>query len=197
MRIVVGHAACTGVMNNFVCTMYVVYDCIGRKRVTRKEPLPKKGEEPLHGLKTDKNFITANALEAILAEPQNVRQEPVRGTDRPDYAHIPAYLVNLKKDIAEEREYVAHAMQVQAEREAEAQAIAANESTRVMTEEERVTMLAGLKQRYDEVYQEYQVMPLVCSTQAQCLRREAKESELDTLERNIERLSRQFVFVQD
>ena len=35
-----------------------------------KEPVPKKDEKPIHGLKSNKNFIVANAVENILSAPK-------------------------------------------------------------------------------------------------------------------------------
>jgi hypothetical protein len=34
---------------------------------SRRPPVPKKDEKPIHGLVSDKNFIVANAVENILA----------------------------------------------------------------------------------------------------------------------------------
>ena len=38
----------------------------------RKEKVPDKRERPVMGIKTTKNFITANAVEAILQVPKSV-----------------------------------------------------------------------------------------------------------------------------
>ena len=35
----------------------------------KKPAVPKKDEKPIHGLVSDKNFIVANAVEAILSAP--------------------------------------------------------------------------------------------------------------------------------
>jgi hypothetical protein len=32
----------------------------------KKEALPKRSEQPIYGIKSDKNYITSNAVEAIL-----------------------------------------------------------------------------------------------------------------------------------
>merc|ERR1712159_963782 len=46
---------------------------------TRKEPVPRPHERPVLGLHTAKNFVTANAVEAILQVPA------VRYSEQPDY----------------------------------------------------------------------------------------------------------------
>lgn len=38
-----------------------------RDPASKKAPVPKKDEKPIHGLVSDKNFIVANAVENILA----------------------------------------------------------------------------------------------------------------------------------
>lgn len=48
----------------------------------RNPPVPKRDEKPTMGLVSSKNFITANAIEAILSQARNRPQEQPRWTDR-------------------------------------------------------------------------------------------------------------------
>lgn len=58
----------------------------------------------MHGLASNKNFITANAVEVILAKPKNVPQEEFMWTSRPGYGSVPVYLRRNKARVAEEKE---------------------------------------------------------------------------------------------
>ena len=51
---------------------------------------------------SSKNFVTANAVENILAAPKKVGQEVKDYLHKADYGCVPAYLNKIKKDIAEE-----------------------------------------------------------------------------------------------
>lgn len=68
--------------------------------------VPTKDEKPVMGLTSNKNFITANAVEAILAKPKNVPQEEFQWTMKPDYGKVPMYLRRNKARVAAEREHV-------------------------------------------------------------------------------------------
>ena len=78
-----------------------------------KQPVPLRTEVPPHGLVTTKNFIVANALETILAEPKRPKEEPLP-TQKKDYGKVPRYLQTVKAKIAEEKELVASYLKAQA-----------------------------------------------------------------------------------
>lgn len=71
-----------------------------------KAPVPLRSEAPPCGLKSDKNFITTNAVDVILAKPKKVPQADFVWTSRPGYGKAPLYLRRNKQRIAEEREYM-------------------------------------------------------------------------------------------
>lgn len=48
----------------------------------RNPPVPKRDEKPVMGLVSSKNFITTNAIEAILSQARNRPTEEARWTDR-------------------------------------------------------------------------------------------------------------------
>eukprot|EP00824_Muranothrix_gubernata_P010992 TRINITY_DN24136_c0_g1_i2.p2 TRINITY_DN24136_c0_g1~~TRINITY_DN24136_c0_g1_i2.p2 ORF type:complete len:191 (+),score=49.89 TRINITY_DN24136_c0_g1_i2:28-573(+) len=71
----------------------------------RKAPVPKRGEGPIQGLQAEKDFVLANKLEAMLAEPPRSQAE-ADWTKKPEYGQRPAYLDSVAKEIREERDYL-------------------------------------------------------------------------------------------
>ena len=72
----------------------------------KKPAVPRRGERPVYGLKTEKNYQTANAVEVILAVPKKYPGPAPRFTDKPDYGKVPAYLTDIKHIIAEEKQII-------------------------------------------------------------------------------------------
>ena len=68
--------------------------------------MPSRDDVPPHGLVTAKNFIIANAVETILAEPKRV-EGPPPATQKKEFGQVPKYLQKIKSKIAEEKEIVA------------------------------------------------------------------------------------------
>ena len=54
----------------------------------RRQPVPARAEKPVMGLKSNKNFVTTNAVENILAVPKKVPSEPERYVRKPDYGQV-------------------------------------------------------------------------------------------------------------
>lgn len=70
-----------------------------------RDPTPTRHEKPLMNLKSDKNFVTTNAVEAILSKPMPV-QQALPYTMRPAYGKVPGYLTANKLKIAAEQAHV-------------------------------------------------------------------------------------------
>lgn len=66
--------------------------------------VPKRDEKPTMGLTSNKNYITANAVEVILAKPGKVPQEEFQWTTRPGFGQVPMYLRRNKAIVQQERE---------------------------------------------------------------------------------------------
>ena len=69
-----------------------------------KPSVPSRNEVPAMGLTSGKNFITSNAVEAILSKPGKVPQEPFQWTTRPGYGEVPMYLRRNKLTMMREKE---------------------------------------------------------------------------------------------
>jgi hypothetical protein len=59
-------------------------------------------DKPIMGLKSDKNYITANAVDVILMQPKRKIIEPMNYLDKKSYGKIPAYLSELKMKVESE-----------------------------------------------------------------------------------------------
>jgi hypothetical protein len=70
-----------------------------------KQSTPKRTEKPVMNLTSGKNFVSANAVEAILSKPTPVRPE-LPYTMKPEYGQVPKYLETNKKKVAQEKEQV-------------------------------------------------------------------------------------------
>lgn len=176
----------------------------------RRHPqVPSKTERPVLGIKSTKNFITANAVEAILrgeirrikfmivsvypiircifAVPRTVERTELNYLKKEDYGKHPAYLSQVKEDIRRESEMIQKYVKEQlGEVEAEP------EQFEEMSEDERQELVYALKAKWDHVNSQYQkITHLVrLDTTGQLRRKEALESQLKNLEADIERLQR-------
>ena len=84
-------------------------------QIDRKAAVPGREEKPIYGLKTSKNYVTANAVENILQAPKRVPTTDPRFTAKEDYGKVPDYLVRIKQERNEEDEFIAHIQQMRAE----------------------------------------------------------------------------------
>eukprot|EP00927_Polykrikos_kofoidii_P049211 TRINITY_DN43307_c0_g1_i1.p1 TRINITY_DN43307_c0_g1~~TRINITY_DN43307_c0_g1_i1.p1 ORF type:complete len:278 (-),score=74.07 TRINITY_DN43307_c0_g1_i1:32-865(-) len=154
-----------------------------------KGDVPTKDEEPVMGLVSNKNFVVANAVEAILAAPKKVSQGAKEYLHKEDYGKVPRYLQHIKKDIEAEYDYI---------RQLEQQREDMNRSqVRPLDEEERQSMIDGLKAKWEAVNTEYQATTHLTKldTIGKTKRKEKYEAELSQIEKGIEKLNRKNILV--
>eukprot|EP00796_Vickermania_ingenoplastis_P004335 gene4335-3149_t len=153
-----------------------------------KPDIPK--EPPVLGMKTDKNFVVANAVENILAIPtKNIPAAEPRPTERKDFGKVPNYLKEIKEDIQSRRNVIqAYNHQMRA----------ANERWSELTREELEELRMGLQRRWDSLNKEYQSKGLAkVLTPSQMSHQVNLERELTALEFAMQKLSRNHVFIYD
>lgn len=177
----------------------------------RKVPLISKDDKPVIGLRSNKNFITANAVEAILqgrssklrstystviviiyfveyhAVPRVLDNGNLNYLKKEDYGKVPEYLSKVKDEIRRENDMIDKYVKEQlgeVEREPE--------KFEEISEFERQDLVSALKDKWDTVNARYQkITHLVrLDTTGQVRRKEQLEAELKTLETDIEYLSR-------
>lgn len=166
------------------------------------------------GVKHEKDFVTANAVENILAgaslqgqrlvraascltqpvprftvPPARTKKQELRYTQKADFGRPPAYLETVKADVEAERDFIRQMLDEQ-----DMVAQAEQPRMRQMPEDERAEMLDALKEKWDAVNMEYQKITFKNistsnSTIGQIRAKEACEQQLAQLERDIKRLS--------
>ena len=140
-----------------------------------------------------KNFITSNAVENILAVPK----APVAATNwlkKPHFGEVPPYLMKIKQEISDEYEYIKTQQQMMQGEEALPPGV------RILSDEEKASMITALKVKWDDVNKFYQGSSVLSlqslDTIGKVKRKEQYEAQLAQIEKDIEKLSKQKVYVQ-
>lgn len=155
-----------------------------------KGGVPKASEcRPIMNLVTSKNFIVANAVETILAQPKKTVNTTKDYLHKEDYGKVPKYLTQIKSDIQAEYDYIRNLQQQEEEH--------MNSQARQLTEEERQDIVANLKVKWEQVNTAYQgeTHITVIDSMGKLKRKEKNEAELAQLEKDIERLNKRNITV--
>ena len=171
-----------------------------RKSEVKKPPIPAKDEKPIMGLVSEKNYIVANAVSNILAgipisqylsiEPKNIKPDPKRYTMKKEYGKVPPYLTKIKGEIEEEYTLVKE-MQVQEEETKE-------RGKYLISDEEKKLLIDALKKKWEIAHHEYQsIIHRVSKNNPLGLKtlKENLEKEMAQIEKDIERLNKNYIFV--
>lgn len=160
---------------------------------SKKASVPKRGEKPVYGLVTSKNFITANAVANILAEPKKRGPELSGPQTHAEFGKVPEYLTDVKREVQEEYDYIMNMQRAQVEAHQPPQP-----EVTVLPEEERLEMVYQLKMKWQEINEKYQTITHITTLDAIGLvrKKETYETELQQLEKDIQRLSKKTVFVR-
>ena len=154
----------------------------------RKPAVIKKDEAPIHGLKTEKNFIVSNAVEVILkpAKKSTEENDPLK---KKNYGKVPDYLNKVKADIEEEYTTLRQLKQEQQDEE--------EKQKYLMSPEEIADLKEGLKKKWDTVNKEYQMITHIRKPDTQGLKRKKEncEKELAQIEKDMALLDKAYVFV--
>mmetsp|Transcript_134934 Transcript_134934/g.305442 ORF Transcript_134934/g.305442 Transcript_134934/m.305442 type:complete len:283 (-) Transcript_134934:156-1004(-) len=155
-----------------------------------KPPVPKIDEKPIMNLVSSKNFITANAVENILAAPKKVSKDAKDYLHKADYGKVPGYLQRIKQDIEEEYTFIRQMQE-------EEQNASAGNNMRCLSDAERTAMIEGLKAKWEKVNTDYQSSTHITKldTVGKVRRKEQYEATLSQIEKDIERLNRKYIFV--
>ena len=141
------------------------------------------------GLVSDKNFIVSNAVENILAAPALPANQSRDYLKKKNYGKVPKYLQNIKQEIEDEYQLVRE-MQIEEEADMDRQKF-------LMDETEKNQLIAALKKKWEVTHKEYQTLTHKNKLDTLGLKEkyERCERELRTLEKDIEQLSKNYIFV--
>ena len=158
----------------------------------RKPALPNRNEPPITGLTTTKNFVTANAVDNILMETRRPLDNSINWLDKEEYGKVPAYLSQVKSQIAKEYDMVKTLKE-------QYQSQNTTDNIRLLPEEERLELLSSLRKKWDRTNHDYQGLThmVKLDTISKIKRKEYYESTLSQLEKDIERLDKKYVYVCD
>lgn len=113
----------------------------------RKPPVPTLKDKPIMGLKTDKNYITANAVDNILMQPKKLPEEKKELYKHRYYGQIPTYITNLRLKIKEEYDTLQEMKRRQKEEE--------DAKQKLLTQEEVAELRQGLQKKWEMYNQRY------------------------------------------
>ncbi|KAG8573666.1 hypothetical protein GDO81_012488 [Engystomops pustulosus] len=177
------------------------YDSTGRAprclAEEKRPPVPHRTEQPIMGVQTNKSFITTNVAEAILAVPK--KPQPIYVDTKKGDKHlletsglVPKYI--KKKDYGSTPEYLAkrneEVRRAQEEYDAYVRQRLRMGAMKQLSEEERQSVLEGIKKNWDQLHHEYQGLSVVIDTPPKKAHKERLEAEMRQLERDIDMIER-------
>ncbi|NWR71832.1 ENKUR protein, partial [Centropus unirufus] len=155
--------------------------------------VPPRTTRPVMGIQSKKNFINMNAVAAVTASPKKPQPLLVDRRQGDKYlletsGLVPKYI--KKKDYGVTPKYVTQRSEEKkrAQREYEASILEQlkKASMKQLSDEERERLLRGLKKNWEEVYRDFQCLPVEIDTIPKRLHKEKLESEMKRLEHDID-----------
>jgi hypothetical protein len=116
----------------------------------RKPAVPTIEDKPIMGLKSDKNYITANAVDIILMAPKKRHTEKTDYLVKRNYGKVPEYLSKLKNEIENEYKTIRE-MQLRTDEE-EAK------KKKSLNEDEVASLREGLQKKLGQIKMQYGVL---------------------------------------
>jgi hypothetical protein len=153
-----------------------------------KAPIPKKEEKPVMGLKTDKNFVVANAVENILSIPKKQTVNQPRAVDRNDYGAVPEYISKIKTELKTQYALVDSYKQRKAQDEERYSQLDAAEVQQLRS---------GLQRRWEVLNKEFQTMGFSVETYSQKRHQEDVEKELRAVEAALQKINKPVIYIYD
>lgn len=153
---------------------------------TLKEALPSRHAAPPIISASKKDFITQNAMDAILSQKKGMKPGEPAYRNKKDFGNVPQYLQKRnEQNVINEQERNNYLRR---------QKEAVQQRTRRLGDEEKQKLLDGLKQEWERVNREFQNLPLALDEMHK--RREEKlVARLAALEKDLKLMSRDHIFV--
>ncbi|KAM9647037.1 enkurin isoform 2-T3 [Morphnus guianensis] len=155
--------------------------------------VPRRTDHPVMGIQSKKNFINTNAVAAITGLPK--KPQPIYVDRRQGDKYlletsglVPKYI--KKKDYGVTPKYVTRRNEEmkRAQKEYEASILEhlKKRAMKRLSDEERRSLLQGLKKNWEEVYREFQGLSVEIDTIPKKIYKEKLESQMKQLEHDIE-----------
>ncbi|NXX11439.1 ENKUR protein, partial [Podargus strigoides] len=155
--------------------------------------VPRRTDRPVMGIQSNTNFIKTNAIAAVKGLPK--KPQPISVDTRQGDKYVletsglvPKYI--KKKDYGVTPKYLKQRNEemkrAQEEYEASRLEYLKKIAMKQLPDEERRTLLQGLKKNWDEVYSEFQRLPVNIDTISKKMYKQKLESQLKQLEHDIE-----------
>uniref|UniRef100_A0A6I8NC03 Enkurin, TRPC channel interacting protein n=1 Tax=Ornithorhynchus anatinus TaxID=9258 RepID=A0A6I8NC03_ORNAN len=158
----------------------------------KKPPVASKTDHPVLGIASGKNFINTNAANVIMGvakKPKPVYVDRCTGDkhnlepsglvpkyiNKKDYGLTPEYIIKRNEEVRKAQE----------EYDAYVQESLRKAAMKRLTDEERETVLQGLKQNWEEVHREFQALSVVIDSTPKKMRKQKLEAEMKQLEHDI------------
>jgi len=153
--------------------------------------IPSASDAPPMNMVSQKDFVVANAVEAILAAPKKGSNDAKDYLKKEDFGKVPKYLHHIKRDIDAEYEYIAALEQQQDD--------ARRSMVRPMQEQERMQLIDGLKSKWEHVNTDFQAGTHLTKldTIGKTKRKEHHEAQLGQIEKDIEKLNKKNIQVNN
>ncbi|XP_060638404.1 enkurin [Anolis sagrei] len=171
-----------------------------RKKLSLKAieaTVPKATDQPIMGVQCTKNFISSNAANVIMGVAKKPRQICVDRRQGDKFALetsglLPKFL--KKKDYGVTPKYVTkrteEARRAQEEYDAYVKETLRQRAMKRLSDEERESLLQGLKRNWEEVHQAFQSLSVEIDTLPKKLHKERLETEMKQLEHDIQTIEK-------
>jgi predicted transcriptional regulator len=140
-------------------------------------------------LVSGKNYVVANAVDAILSAAKNTNIAQKNYLHKSDYGQVPKYLSAIKTDISKEYDTIRKLKQAEDE--------GSKAKVKLLPEEERRRLIEALKAKWEKVNIDYQATTHMTKldTIGKIRRKEQYERQLAEIERDLEKLGKGYIFV--
>lgn len=164
----------------------------------RKPTVPKHTDKPaIMGVKSNKNFITTNAVENIMSIPKKPEKKYADTKHGATHQLDPSGLTpkyRNKKDFGKKPEYLEKRKKemehAQIEYDAYIRERFRQGAMKQLSEDERQSVIDGLKKNWEELHHQYQGLSVVTDTAPKKARKESLEAQMKQLERDIETMEK-------
>ncbi|NXH14563.1 ENKUR protein, partial [Bucco capensis] len=171
-----------------------------KEQESKKQPalsVPRRTDHPVMGIKSQKNFINTNAVAAITGSPKKPRPICVDTRQGDKYlletsGLVPKYIKKKDYGVAPKCITQRNAELKRAQEEYEAKILEQlkKRAMKQLTDEERTSILQGLKKKWEELYREFQCLPIEIDTISKKLYKEKLELQMKQLEHDIDSIEK-------